>query len=79
MNKTIIASTNYKLSVEEKAGAYNIDLEKDLTMQSDFDPNVFGSLESRVGGRIFSRLREMTHFVELSGKDFRMMNRYHER
>lgn len=79
MNKTIIASTNYKLTTEEKPGAYNIDLEKDLALGSDFDPNVFGNLDARVGNRIFSRLREMTHFVELSGRDFRMMNKPYER
>ena len=59
-NKVIIASTN--LSV--KPGAAN-----ESEDGSSF--NYTGSLEHRVGKRIFSRLLETTTFIEMTGDDFR--------
>lgn len=58
-NKIIVASTN--LSV--KPGAY--------VTESDTSFNSFGSLESRVGKRIYSRLLETMSFIEMDGEDFR--------
>jgi DNA replication protein DnaC len=72
-NKTIIASTNYQLTSRAAAHSYNIDLDRDAQVHSEFSPDSFGSLESRVGVRIFSRLREMGHFMELTGDDMRRM------
>ncbi len=63
-NKTIVATTNYRL----KGAGY--DANQDFT-QSQFVSDRFQALEPRIGQRIFSRLREMTQFIELSGDDWR--------
>jgi hypothetical protein len=67
-----VASTNYGLTADAtQAVSFNIDLERSLSNRSDFSPEVFGSLESRLGSRVFSRLRETMEFTEVTGDDFR--------
>ncbi len=74
-NKTIIASTNYKLQGRPVAHSYNIELDRHLTNSpAEFASDRFENLEQRIGPRIFSRLREMTIFMELSGGDYRRRN-----
>jgi DNA replication protein DnaC len=69
-NKTIIASTNYLL--KRKSYDYNVELDRhDGGGPADFASERFDALETRVGPRIFSRLREMTLFLELTGDDLR--------
>ena len=70
-NKTIVASTNYQLRAKTGAQSYNINLDQEVSNSSDFAPDTFGGLEQRVGQRIYSRLCEMTTFIELQGGDFR--------
>jgi DNA replication protein DnaC len=72
--KIIVASTNFKFQERAATHQFNIDLERDLSGRSEFSPDQFGSLESRVGQRVFSRLREMTAFIELTGPDFRKLS-----
>lgn len=71
-DKIIIATTNYLFKDQNNQHSYNVD----LTQASDtnlkgFAPDVFGTLKNRVGTRIFSRLEESCHFVELTGEDYR--------
>jgi DNA replication protein DnaC len=74
-NKSIIASTNYLL--RGKTSGYFHNFNRDLDTErggggtNEFTSDRFESLEARVGGRIYSRLREMTNFLELTGDDFR--------
>lgn len=71
-SKTIIASTNYRLKSRTGAHAYNIDLDRAAGGGgSEFASDRFEGLEQRIGQRIFSRLREMTLFMELNGDDYR--------
>lgn len=60
-NKIIVASTNHSLDAES------------LDEENYDSPNFHqtGSLEKRVGKRIYSRLLETTDFVEMRGEDFR--------
>lgn len=68
--KTIISSTNYRLEARRKE--YNVPLDRPGSSGfSDFSPDQFENLEQRIGRRIFSRLKEMTTFVELQEDDFR--------
>ncbi len=70
--KSMIASTNYRLAPRNAAHAYNIDLDRASGGgPSEFASDRFENLEQRVGSRIFSRLREMSLFMELTGEDFR--------
>lgn len=71
--RSVVASTNYSLTADSgPAMSFNIDLERTMgSPRSDFSPEVFGSLESRLGSRVFSRLRETMEFTELTGDDFR--------
>jgi DNA replication protein DnaC len=65
----IIASTNYTLGPSTGASSRAaIDLEGPA---KQFSPDMFTSLEARVGARIYSRLLGMCHTVELKGKDWR--------
>lgn len=70
-NKTIIASTNYLLESRNLAISYQIDLERSPTQGMSEFTSERDPLESRIGRRMFSRLQEMTQFVELTGHDFR--------
>ncbi len=58
-NKILVATTN--LSIQSRAS--------DPSENGSF--NYLGSLEARVGTRIFSRLMETTTFIEMKGEDFR--------
>lgn len=70
--KLVVASTNYGLTADAgHAMSFNVDLERSVTTRSDFSPDIFGSLESRLGSRVFSRLRETMEFCEITGDDFR--------
>ncbi len=76
-NKTIIATTNYKL--DNRDGKRHIaqrDLESYQSSGNEFNSGNFDSLENRIGPRMFSRLREMCHFERLTGEDFRMRDLY---
>lgn len=68
--KTVIASTNYRLDDLTPAFRAHIPLEQEM-QNSEFESDQYGYLESRVGRRIFSRLREMTSFIRLDGDDNR--------
>ena len=69
--KTLIASTNYSFKEKPGHALYNVDLDQEFGKKAGFSQDHFESLEARVGSRIFSRLCEMTIFVDLTGDDFR--------
>jgi DNA replication protein DnaC len=72
-NKCIIASTNYSLkdTVSEVAQR-QIDIWSNSSAAANqMNTDQFESLVKRLGPRIYSRLKEMTIFLELSGEDFR--------
>lgn len=75
--KVIIASTNYTLGAPRTVNAYSsMDLENAAAGgPKTFNPEVFPSLESRVGPRIYSRLLGMCHTVEITGQDWRRSGR----
>lgn len=76
-SKTIIATTNYRLDLRVGAHEFNIALDQPGGGPSgDFASERFVGLEQRVGPRIFSRLKEMTTFVKLSGDDYRRRDPY---
>ena len=60
-------------SEEQKRNLYDIPLDQhpERHEPAGFASSQFGTLESRVGERIFSRLVETSLMLELSGKDFR--------
>jgi DNA replication protein DnaC len=72
-NKSIVASTNY--SLREGAGDVaqkQIDIwSTGSSSANQMNTDQFESLVKRLGPRIYSRLKEMTVFLELSGDDFR--------
>ena len=76
-NRAIVASTNCLLQAskpeEQKRNLYDIPLDQhpERHEPAGFASSQFGTLESRVGERIFSRLVETSLMLELSGKDFR--------
>ncbi|MBI2601645.1 MAG: ATP-binding protein [Deltaproteobacteria bacterium] len=65
-NKILVASTNLYLGKKRAKAA-------DKEDQPAF--NQIGSLEERVGERVFSRLKETTEFLEIQGKDFRQLDK----
>ena len=65
--KVIVASTNCTILSNETTDSYG---ESNL-QRSVFAPDDFGTLESRVGKRIYSRLVETNFFFSLKGEDFR--------
>lgn len=73
-SKTIIASTNYSLSAAKVSQSYNVPLDATVRSTGDFDPDQFGPLEERIGARMYSRMREMTHFIDLQGEDVRRLD-----
>ncbi len=71
-NKMIVASTNYSLKSDKKdSNFFQVALDQDIPQKNNFNPDVFGSLESRVGQRIFSRLYETSLLLELKADDYR--------
>lgn len=64
-NKILVASTNLYLG---KKRLDELDKEKQPVFKE------IGSLEERVGERIFSRLKETAEFIEIRGKDFRQLD-----
>ena len=73
-NKVVIASTNYNLAPENKI---KIPLSQQAldngVNKGQFELFNDESLESRIGQRIYSRLIETSHLVELTGDDYRQM------
>lgn len=75
-NKAIIASTNCHLQPAKgpspTRSVYEIPLDQRGEREATgFGMSEYGSLESRVGERIFSRLMEVTEIFELKGSDYR--------
>ena len=73
-NRTVIASTNYRLTVPEavKRGSFNLPLDTGEDSQRPPDYNT-KELRTLVGDRTYSRLVEITDFYELHGEDFRQL------
>ena len=73
-NRTVIASTNYRLTVPKtvKRGSFNVPLD---TGEEVKRPPEYSTKELRtiVGDRTYSRLVEITDFYELYGEDFRQL------
>ena len=71
-NRTVIASTNYRLTLPEtvKRGSFNVPLDSG---NASYLPPDYSTKELRtlIGDRTYSRLVEITDFYELSGDDFR--------
>tara|TARA_Y100001970_G_C13894556_1_gene680461 strand:+ start:28 stop:780 length:753 start_codon:yes stop_codon:yes gene_type:complete len=73
-NKTIIASTNCSLGNQDQELRQLYShraLDQDRSPSKIFEPDHYGSLQSRVGNRVFSRLVETTEMLSLTGHDFR--------
>jgi len=70
-NKTTVASTNCTFKEMSTPRHYNKDLEKSDPNLGLFTSDLQGSLEYRVGKRIFSRLQETSQFIEMVGSDYR--------
>ena len=70
-NKVSIYSTNYSLKEEDSSGSNFLDEYQYQDEESRFNPSVFGSLEKRIGSRIFSRLVETSLMIEIQGSDYR--------
>jgi DNA replication protein DnaC len=74
-NRIIIAATNHPLFTDQKTQPVQLDYGEE-TRSSNFNPDVYEPFEQRVGKRIFSRMVEMSIFVELKGEDFRRVGRH---
>jgi len=75
-NRVVIASTNYTLRAEVNIQhIYNTDLESGGMNKGSFNPDIFESLEARIGKRIYSRLYETSLMIELTGNDHRRTHR----
>ena len=72
-NKCIIASTNYSLKeTPDTVAQRQLDIYSGTGSASNqMNTDAFESLVRRLGPRVFSRLKEMTVFQELTGDDFR--------
>jgi len=73
-NKCVIASTNYSLRDQPAESAQRqIDFWSSTAQSSanQMNTDTFETLQKRLGPRIYSRLKEMTVFLELSGDDYR--------
>lgn len=70
-NRPILGATNFQLVERGASHTYNIDLERDLQGRSEFNPDHYGSLEPRIGARVYSRLQETALFIEMSGANLR--------
>ena len=69
--KSILASTNYKLKAPPARAVAGYIESQGPPQGSSFHLDAYQSLEERIGQRIFSRLREMSIFLELNEDDFR--------
>ncbi len=70
-NKIIVASTNCTFQETSPAYSFNYALDRATNPHGNFEADSYGTLESRVGKRIYSRLMETTVIIELKGDDFR--------
>jgi DNA replication protein DnaC len=70
-NKAIVASTNCLFQETSPSYAYNVALDRASSPHGNFESDSYGTLESRVGKRIYSRLMETTIILEMKGDDFR--------
>jgi DNA replication protein DnaC len=70
-NKVIVASTNCIFQETSPNYAYNIALDRGTNPHGNFESDNYGTLESRVGKRIYSRLMETSLILELKGEDVR--------
>ena len=75
--KIILASTNYTIGAPRSVSNYaSMDLEHAAASSpKGFSPDMFPTLESRVGSRVYSRLMGMCHGVEMTGQDWRRNGR----
>ncbi len=73
-NRTVIASTNYRLAVPKtvQRGSFNIPLDTGEETKRPPDYSL-KELRTLVGDRTYSRLVEITDFYELHGADFRQL------
>lgn len=73
-NRTVIASTNYRLTLPDtvKRGSFNVPLDTGdaSTQLPDYSVK---ELRTLIGDRTYSRLVEITDFFELNGDDFRQL------
>lgn len=74
-NKIIICSTNYNFKPSaSNQYIFDFNFDQNLDIKSgSFNTDVFGSLEERIGKRIYSRLCEGALMLELEGEDFRKL------
>jgi DNA replication protein DnaC len=70
-NKAIVASTNCLFQETSPNYAYNIALDRTSSPHGNFESDSYGTLESRVGKRIYSRLMETTIMLDMKGDDYR--------
>jgi DNA replication protein DnaC len=72
-NKCLIASTNYSLKDQQSSEGMGKDFwgQSPTSQQNQMNTDAFESLQRRLGPRIYSRLKEMAVFLELTGNDFR--------
>lgn len=73
-DKTIVASTNCDFVRTRSSHTFQKQLDSYEEKSSRFAANDFGSLDARVGSRIFSRLVEMTEFLQMTGENMRMIS-----
>ena len=73
-NRTVIASTNYRLTVPDtvKRGSFNVVLDSGQEIKRPPDYSI-KELRTLIGERTYSRLVEITDFYELHGEDFRQL------
>lgn len=73
-NRTVIASTNYRLTVPQtvKRGSFNVPLDTGEETKRPPDYSL-RELRTLIGDRTYSRLVEITDFYELQGADFRQL------
>ncbi len=73
-NRTVIASTNYRLTLPRtvKRGSFNVPLDTGEERERPPDYSL-KELRTTIGERTYSRLVEITDFYELHGNDFRQL------
>jgi DNA replication protein DnaC len=73
-DRTIVASTNCDFVRSRSTHTFQKQLDSYEEKSSRFAANDFGSIDARVGSRIFSRLVEMTDFLQMTGENMRMIS-----